>query len=184
MFTVSRVRHECHTNCSRTARQPHTHQCVRCPERDTSAIRTARGLLVNSSLVSVYGVPSETRRPYELIANHSSRADESWVFGGKRKDSLWQYKKCIWDPKHSEYKKNIKEDAWREIGSVMGGSAEEFNLLASFRRERTKVNKSKGTGKGYVKYFQEPLSYICADVLPSKLYDFWKALMSQRSESA
>lgn len=66
------------------------------------------------------------------------------------------YKKMpvIWDPKNKEYyKKHLKEDAWAEIGSVMGTTGDickkkMVTILASWRREKAKENKSRGTGKG------------------------------------
>lgn len=50
-------------------------------------------------------------------------------------------------------KKVLKEDAWRDIGCAKGRSAEEcknetVSLLASYRREKNKEKKIKGTGKG------------------------------------
>lgn len=60
----------------------------------------------------------------------------------------------LWDPKDPYYyRKNQKNDAWREIGTIMGGNDEQcrtklLSLLSSFRREKAKSEKSKGTGKG------------------------------------
>jgi hypothetical protein len=56
----------------------------------------------------------------------------------------------LWDPKHiNDYKKNLKEDTWRDIGCAMGRSAECKNKTACWLRTgERKTKKSKGTGKG------------------------------------
>ncbi|XP_060809368.1 uncharacterized protein LOC106141896 [Amyelois transitella] len=60
----------------------------------------------------------------------------------------------LWDPKDQYYyRKNVKNDAWKEIGAIMGSDYEQcrsklLSLLSSFRREKGKSQKSKGTGKG------------------------------------
>ncbi|XP_069363698.1 uncharacterized protein [Maniola hyperantus] len=60
----------------------------------------------------------------------------------------------LWDPKDQYYyRKNLKNDAWKEIGAIMGSDYEQcrsklLSLLSSFRREKGKSQKSKGTGKG------------------------------------
>lgn len=91
--------------------------------------------------------------------------------------SEWSEHKCLslidaykehsilWNPKHKDYyKKNLKEDAWANIGSSLNESGEACKqkmiiLLASYRRERMKIKKTKESGKGnyfhtyYIIYF-------------------------------
>ncbi|KAJ8897865.1 hypothetical protein PR048_003218 [Dryococelus australis] len=61
---------------------------------------------------------------------------------------------CWQNPKdENHYKINLKEDPWRDIGRAMAGLAEECRnkivcVLSSYRREKSKESKSKGTGKG------------------------------------
>jgi hypothetical protein len=55
----------------------------------------------------------------------------------------------LWDPKD----KHLKEDAWAGIGVAMnttGANCKQkmVTLLASHRREKMKMKKSMGTGKG------------------------------------
>lgn len=60
----------------------------------------------------------------------------------------------LWDPKHKDYfNKEKKIDAWNEIASAVGKSAEAIkkkisSLLATYRKEKNKVKSSVGTGKG------------------------------------
>jgi hypothetical protein len=60
----------------------------------------------------------------------------------------------LWDPKDKNYHiKNIKNDAWREIAGDIGCDvavvkSKITSLLSSFRREKAKMKKSMGTGKG------------------------------------
>ncbi|KAK9687342.1 Alcohol dehydrogenase transcription factor Myb/SANT-like [Popillia japonica] len=60
----------------------------------------------------------------------------------------------IWDPKNKDYsKKPLKEDAWTEIGIATGTTGDVCKkkmiiILASWRREKAKEKKSRGTGKG------------------------------------
>ncbi|XP_045123110.1 uncharacterized protein LOC123511361 isoform X2 [Portunus trituberculatus] len=60
----------------------------------------------------------------------------------------------IWDPKHvHHFNKLRKQDAWEEIAKEMGSSADVCKkkmeyLLAALRREKMKMKKSTGTGKG------------------------------------
>lgn len=60
----------------------------------------------------------------------------------------------LWNPKDKDYyKKHLKEDAWTKIGQIMNETGEVCKqkmivLLASHRRERMKIKKSIGTGKG------------------------------------
>ncbi|RXG61987.1 hypothetical protein Avbf_14048 [Armadillidium vulgare] len=59
----------------------------------------------------------------------------------------------LWDPKDPNYyRKSVKEDAWREISDLLGQSEDKcrnkmLSLLSSYRRERAKENKLKGTYK-------------------------------------
>ncbi|PNF39635.1 hypothetical protein B7P43_G05676 [Cryptotermes secundus] len=67
-----------------------------------------------------------------------------------------EYKKrdVIWNTRNTEhYNKIKKQDAWEEIGKELNRSVEECKrkmeyLLASLRRERMKMKKQTGTGKG------------------------------------
>ncbi|XP_044761532.1 uncharacterized protein LOC123318841 [Coccinella septempunctata] len=60
---------------------------------------------------------------------------------------LYRRKPVIWDPKHEDYyKKNLKLDAWEDIGRALGISGDDcknkmVNVLSSWRRERGKENK-------------------------------------------
>ncbi|GFU45696.1 MADF domain-containing protein [Nephila pilipes] len=66
---------------------------------------------------------------------------------------IYKTKSLLWDPKHEEhFKKNLKEDAWREISTEMNTSADQckrkmISMLASYRRERNKIKSSKAKGK-------------------------------------
>ena len=70
---------------------------------------------------------------------------------------LYKRKEIIWDPKHPmHFNKIRKQDAWEGLGKEMNRPVDECkkkmeNLLSSLRREKMKVRKSGGTGKG--KYF-------------------------------
>lgn len=67
---------------------------------------------------------------------------------------IYQNYPVLWDPKDSNYyKKNLKADAWENIGQAMGIPAESckkkfITLLACYRREKMKTKNSHGTGKG------------------------------------
>ena len=68
--------------------------------------------------------------------------------------------RVLWDPNHPRYYNKLhKHDGWEYIAKTMGTVSEECKkmsvLLASFRREREKMLKSRGTGKGI---------YICPTV--------------------
>lgn len=60
----------------------------------------------------------------------------------------------LWDPNHAQhYNKILKNDAWQDIAAEMEISADDCrkkmtSLLASLRREKMKIEKSVGTGKG------------------------------------
>lgn len=67
---------------------------------------------------------------------------------------LYRAAELLWDAKHAlHFNKLKKHDAWEQIASAMETTAEECKrkmtaVLSSFRRERGKVSKSLGTGKG------------------------------------
>ncbi|KAL4720281.1 hypothetical protein ACJJTC_000077 [Scirpophaga incertulas] len=67
---------------------------------------------------------------------------------------LYRNNPVLWDPQDANFKnKNLKEDAWVEIGRGMDISGEMCKnkmkiLLSGFRREKSKQKKSSGTGKG------------------------------------
>jgi hypothetical protein len=56
---------------------------------------------------------------------------------------LYKRKEIIWDPKHPvQFKKNLKKDAWEELGNEMNTPVDECkkkrkNFLSSLRREKT-----------------------------------------------
>lgn len=60
----------------------------------------------------------------------------------------------LWDPRHKDhYKKHLKADAWREISTDMDICKDEcrkkvISLLSSYRREKSKIKSTQGTGKG------------------------------------
>lgn len=66
----------------------------------------------------------------------------------------YQEKEELWNPKCAAYHmKNLKHDAWLWIAKNCSCEVEDVvkkmeSLLASFRRERTKIKTSTGTGKG------------------------------------
>lgn len=66
----------------------------------------------------------------------------------------YRKKPILWDPRHPEhYNKFKKHDAWQQLAEEMEASEEECkrkmtSLLASLRREKAKVMKSKRTGTG------------------------------------
>lgn len=67
---------------------------------------------------------------------------------------MYQKKPILWYAKHPHYYNKIKRnDAWEEIGKEIGFSADECRkklngLLSAMRREKAKIKKSFGTGKG------------------------------------
>lgn len=67
---------------------------------------------------------------------------------------LYRNAAVLWNPSDPNYyKKHLKADAWREVGKAMNLTDEMcknkmITLLSSFRREKAKVKKSQGTGKG------------------------------------
>jgi hypothetical protein len=66
----------------------------------------------------------------------------------------YETKEIIWDPKHPmHFNKVKKQGAWEELGKEMNRSVDEIKkkmeiLLSSLRREKMKMRKSSGTGKG------------------------------------
>jgi len=67
---------------------------------------------------------------------------------------LHKRKEIIWVPKHPmHFNKIRKQDACEELGKEMNRPVDECkkkmeNLLSSLRREKMKMRKSSGTGKG------------------------------------
>lgn len=67
---------------------------------------------------------------------------------------LYRYKRILWDAKHPDYyHKIIKNDAWEEIGQIIGCSGEKckkkmISLLSAMRREKAKIKKHMRTRKG------------------------------------
>jgi len=67
---------------------------------------------------------------------------------------LYKRKEIIWNPKHPmHFDKIRKQDAWEELGKEVNRPVDEckkkmVNLLSSLRREKMKMRKSSGTGKG------------------------------------
>ncbi|KPJ14067.1 hypothetical protein RR48_02668 [Papilio machaon] len=65
----------------------------------------------------------------------------------------YRVREILWNPQNENYfKKNLKQDAWSEIAKFMTMTVEKCNrkivsLLSSYRREKLKEKKSKGTGK-------------------------------------
>jgi len=72
---------------------------------------------------------------------------------GKCKEliGLYKRKEIIWDPMH--FNKTGNQDVWEELRKEMNRPVDECkkkmeNLLSSLRREKMKMRKSRGTGKG------------------------------------
>ena len=71
---------------------------------------------------------------------------------------IYKRKEIIWSPKHPmHFNKITKQDAWEELGKKMNRPVDEYNkkmknLLSSLRREKMKMRKKGGTGKG--EYFE------------------------------
>jgi hypothetical protein len=70
---------------------------------------------------------------------------------------LYKKKEVLWNPSDPDhFKKYKKEDAWQEISEDFGESAEVckkkiISLLSGYRREKSKIKQSQGTGKGKLK---------------------------------
>ncbi|XP_069696033.1 uncharacterized protein [Periplaneta americana] len=66
----------------------------------------------------------------------------------------YRSKPILWDPRHPQhYNKVNKHEAWQDLAAEMEITEEECkrkitSLLASLRREKGKMTKSSGTGKG------------------------------------
>nr|CAH7742013.1 unnamed protein product [Callosobruchus chinensis] len=66
----------------------------------------------------------------------------------------YQKREILWKPRHPLYYNTIKkEDAWREIAAILNVEVQELkkkmeSLKGSFRREKSRVKKGTGTGKG------------------------------------
>lgn len=66
----------------------------------------------------------------------------------------YRLKTNLWDPQDPQhYNKLKKHDAWQQLAEEMNTNQEECkrkmtSLLASLRREKAKITKSKGTGTG------------------------------------
>lgn len=76
-----------------------------------------------------------------------------------RNDSIqliefYEQNPVLWNPNDNNYHmKTIKLDAWNDIADKMKRDVEDVkqkmtSLLSSFRREKLKVKKGMGTGKG------------------------------------
>ena len=67
---------------------------------------------------------------------------------------LYKRREIIWNPKHPmHFNKFRNQDAWEELAKEMNRAVEKCkkkmeNLLSSLRREKMKMKKSSGTGKG------------------------------------
>lgn len=67
---------------------------------------------------------------------------------------LYRSKLVLWDSKNPNYyNKFSKHDAWEELATAMDISTDDCklkinSLLSSFRREKTKIKRSHGTGTG------------------------------------
>lgn len=67
--------------------------------------------------------------------------------------SLYEKKPVIWNPRNPyHYKQPFKNAAWKEIAHTLKRDVEDcknkmISLLASYRRERSKVKKSLDSGK-------------------------------------
>lgn len=75
------------------------------------------------------------------------------------------YKKheILWNPSHPEhFNKLTKQNVWKEIAKYVGRSVDDIKkkmeyLLAALRREKMKMKRSTGSGKGMFsnKYFHD-----------------------------
>lgn len=67
---------------------------------------------------------------------------------------LYRKHELLWNSKHLLYYNKIKKhDAWTNIAEELDTTVDECkrkitNVLSSLRRERAKIKKSTGTGKG------------------------------------
>lgn len=66
----------------------------------------------------------------------------------------YRLNEVLWDPKNPlYYSKTMKHDAWCSISKKLNKDVEDIkkkilSLQGSFRRERSKIKNSTGTGKG------------------------------------
>lgn len=66
---------------------------------------------------------------------------------------VYKTKGLLWNPKDRNYsKKSLRDEAWQEISNEINVPEEECkrkmnSLLASYRREKSKIKKSKETEK-------------------------------------
>ncbi|KAJ8889666.1 hypothetical protein PR048_009167 [Dryococelus australis] len=86
----------------------------------------------------------------EPLPNQSKNAVDGRRY--RSANSGLQKQTAIMEPETKTTIKNLKEDAWGEIGSAMCRPIEECRnkivcLLSSYRREKSKESKTKGTGK-------------------------------------
>jgi hypothetical protein len=66
---------------------------------------------------------------------------------------LYKRKQIIWDPKHPMHfnkirKQYAEEEMRKKMNRPVKKKKKMENLLSSFRREKMKMRKSSGTGKG------------------------------------
>lgn len=60
----------------------------------------------------------------------------------------------LWNPKDNNYHiKNLKNDAWLHVAGSVGcdvtsAKSKMSSLLSSYRKEKAKIKRSTGTGKG------------------------------------
>lgn len=80
--------------------------------------------------------------------------------------------RCLWDPKHSDYKNRIKKhDALEELSKMLNVSVAEVdrklnNINSQYRRERRNYKKFKKSGAGqyfHPKWFGYNLMYFLQD---------------------
>lgn len=71
---------------------------------------------------------------------------------------LYEQKQLLWYAKHPQYYNKIKRnDALEEIAKEIGFTVDDckkkiLGLLSAMRREKSKIKKSLGTGKGKKNY--------------------------------
>ena len=73
--------------------------------------------------------------------------------------SLYEQKKLLWKASHAHYfNKSIRNEAWEDISQKMHIDVDACkkkmtSLLAAVRRERIKIKKNIGSGKGKKFYY-------------------------------
>lgn len=66
----------------------------------------------------------------------------------------YQKREILWKPRHPLFYNTIKkEDAWQEVAEIVNVEVQEIkkkieSLKGSFRREKSRIKKGTGTGKG------------------------------------